>query len=109
MILFPTIRLAARALRRNRMRSLLTTLGVIIGVAALIVTVAAGEGAKAQISQQIASLGSNVILLIPGSTNQAGVHAGWGSGKKFTREDVAEIQRSASAGRYVAPMHLSAR
>lgn len=63
---------AFRALRRNKMRSLLTGLGIIIGVAAVIATVAIGNGAKAQVENQIASMGDNVILLFSGSVTRGG-------------------------------------
>jgi len=104
MIWMQVFRLAVRALKRNQMRSLLTALGVIIGVAALIVTVAAGEGAKALLNDQIASLGSNMMIVMPGTSTSGGVHGGGGTGKPLTRDDIAEIARSAPAVRYAAPL-----
>ena len=73
--------LAFGALRRNRMRSLLTSLGVIIGVAALIVTVASGEGSKAVLEEQLATLGTNLLIAFPGSSMLGGARGGPGTGK----------------------------
>ena len=74
-----TIKISFRALRRNKMRSLLTALGIIIGVAAVIAMVSIGNGAKSQIQAQIASLGENVILVFAGNWSPGGVHSGWGA------------------------------
>src|SRR5205809_6054715 len=86
------------------MRSLLTALGVIIRVAALIVTVAAGEGAKSVLNDQISSLGSNMLIVMPGTSTASGVHGGSGTGRPLTRDDVSEIGRAATAVRYAAPV-----
>ena len=64
---------------RNKMRSALTMLGVFIGVAALITMVAVGEGAKEAVGKQIESLGTNVVVVLPGATTTGGVRAGFGS------------------------------
>ena len=69
----PTFNVAYRALRRNKMRSVLTALGIIIGVGAVIAMVGIGNGAKAQVETQIASLGQNVILIFSGSTTSSGI------------------------------------
>jgi putative ABC transport system permease protein len=82
-----TIRLAVRALVRNRSRSLLTMLGVIIGVAAVVVTVAIGAGARASVSAQINGLGSNLIIVIPGNLTQGGVNTGTGAASTLTPDD----------------------
>jgi putative ABC transport system permease protein len=82
-----TARTAVRALLRNRSRSLLTMLGVIIGVAAVIVTVGIGVGARASISAQINALGSNLLVVLPGSLNQGGVRTGSGAASTLTPED----------------------
>jgi putative ABC transport system permease protein len=95
--------LAFRAILRNRMRSLLTELGVIIGVAALIVTVASGEGARAQISAQIASLGANILLVDGKAVSSAGVSRGAGS-RALMREDLLEVLRAASAVKLGSPI-----
>ena len=73
-------RMAFGALLRNRSRSLLTMLGVVIGVAAVIITVAIGAGARASVSNQINALGSNLLIVLPGSLNQGGARTGSGGG-----------------------------
>ena len=98
-----TLRLALRALLRNRMRSALTALGVIIGVAALIVTVVTGEGARKMIAAQIASMGSAMIMIVPGSSSVGGFQGGAGTGRPLLREDV-EAVRTARAVRYAVPI-----
>ena len=79
MRLLATLRIALRALRRNVMRTILTALGVIIGVGAVIAMVSIGTGAKAQVEAQIAALGQNVILVMAGGTTRGGVFSGMGS------------------------------
>jgi putative ABC transport system permease protein len=86
-----TIIVALRALRRNKLRSILTALGMIIGVGAVIATVSLGTGAKAQVEAQVASLGQNVITVFPGSFTQGGVRGGGGSASTLSVEDVAAI------------------
>lgn len=92
MISFITILLAIRALRRNPMRSLLTMLGIIIGVAAVIAMVAIGQGAKSQVEAQIASLGQNVILVMAGNVTRGGFGMGSGSAPSLTRQDYLAIR-----------------
>ena len=82
-----TLRVALRALRRNTMRSMLTALGMIIGVAAVITMVSIGNGAKAQVEAQVASLGQNLITVMPGSSSSGGSRGGWGSSTSLTPED----------------------
>jgi putative ABC transport system permease protein len=96
--------LAFGALRRNRMRSLLTSLGVIIGVAALIVTVASGEGSKAVLEEQLATLGTNLLIVLPGSSTVGGARGGPGTGKPLTHADLLAVLKGASAARYAAPV-----
>ncbi len=98
------IPLAFGALRRNLMRSLLTSLGVIIGVGALIVTVASGEGSKAVLEEQLATLGTNLLIVLPGSSTLGGARGGPGSGKPLTHADLLAIMQGASAARYAAPL-----
>jgi putative ABC transport system permease protein len=98
------IPLAFGALRRNLMRSLLTALGVIIGVGALIVTVASGEGSKAVLQAQLATLGTNLLIVLPGSSTSGGARGGPGSGKPLTHADLLAIMNGASAARYAAPL-----
>jgi len=86
-----TLNIAFRALRRNKMRSVLTALGIIIGVAAVIAMVGIGNGAKAQVEAQIASLGQNVILIFSGSTTSSGIRTGWGGAGTLKIEDADAI------------------
>ena len=88
-----TFAIAFRALRRNKMRSVLTSLGIIIGVGAVIAMVSIGNGAKAQVEQQIASLGENVILIFSGSITSSGIRTGWGSAGTLKIEDAEAIGR----------------
>ena len=89
----PTFHVAYRALRRNKMRSVLTALGIIIGVGAVIAMVGIGNGAKAQVEAQIASLGENVILIFSGSTTSSGIRTGWGGAGTLKIEDAEAIRR----------------
>ncbi len=89
----PTFRLAFRALRRNKLRTGLTMLGIIIGVGAVVAMVGIGQGAKAQVEAQIASLGENVILIMTGSTTSSGIRTGFGMAGTLKIEDVDAIQR----------------
>ncbi|OIQ69824.1 macrolide export ATP-binding/permease protein MacB [mine drainage metagenome] len=84
---------AAQALARNTMRSALTVLGVFIGVAALIVMVAVGQGANAAVRRQIESLGTNLLVVVPGATTRAGVRAGFGSASTLTVDDARALRR----------------
>jgi putative ABC transport system permease protein len=88
-----TVNVALRALRRNKLRSFLTALGIIIGVAAVIAMVGIGNGAKAQVEAQIASLGENVILIFSGSTTSSGIRTGWGNAGTLKIEDAEAIRR----------------
>jgi putative ABC transport system permease protein len=88
-----TFNVALRALRRNKMRSVLTALGIIIGVGAVIAMVGIGNGAKAQVEAQIASLGQNVILIFSGSTTSSGIRTGWGGAGTLKVEDAEAIRR----------------
>jgi macrolide transport system ATP-binding/permease protein len=88
---------AWRAIRRNKMRSALTMLGVFIGVAAVIATVAVGEGASASVREQIQSLGSNLVVVLPGATTSNGVRAGFGSTSTLTVADADAILKEAAA------------
>jgi putative ABC transport system permease protein len=89
----PTLNVALRALRRNKLRSVLTALGIIIGVGAVIAMVGIGNGAKAQVEAQIASLGQNVILIFSGSTTSSGIRTGWGGAGTLKIEDAEAIRR----------------
>ncbi|SRR5579875_912069 len=82
---------AARALRRNKLRAALTTLGIFIGVAAVIAMIAVGDGARVAVQQQMASLGTNLLVVLPGGTTSGGVHAGFGSTSTLTVADADAI------------------
>src|SRR6187397_1450575 len=84
-------RIALRALRVNRMRSALTMLGIIIGVAAVIAMVGVGAGATKRIQQQIQSIGSNLIIVLPGSISSNGVRLGSGGVATLTQDDAKAL------------------
>ena len=88
-----TARLALRALRRNKLRSSLTGLGIIIGVAAVVAMVAIGNGARASIESRVSSLGQNLLMVFAGSTRTSGVNAGLGSGSTLTLADAEAMGR----------------
>lgn len=88
---------AVQALARNKMRSALTMLGVFIGVAALIAMVAVGQGANEAVRKQIESLGTNLLVVIPGATTMGGLRGGFGSASTLTVADAEGIRREASA------------
>ena len=88
-----TLTVSFRALRRNTMRSILTALGIIIGVGAVIAMVSIGNGAKSMVEAQIASLGQNVILIFSGSFSTGGARGGWGSAGTLTIDDADAILR----------------
>ena len=98
------MRIAHRALRRNTLRSVLTMLGVIIGVAAVIAMLAIGQGAQAAIRAQIASLGAHALVIQPGSTTQSGVRYGWGSRTTLRAVDVQAMLNECPAVAYATPI-----
>jgi putative ABC transport system permease protein len=89
--LISAIRIAFRALQVNKLRSALTMLGIVIGVAAVIATAAIGSGAKQRIQQQIASIGSNTIIVLPGSLTASGLRMGTGNALTLSESDAREI------------------
>ncbi len=93
-----TVRAGLEAVRSHRLRSGLTMLGILIGIAAVILTVGFGEGAQAQVSSQINALGTNLLVVSPGSSTTAGVRGGLGSASTLTRSDA-----DALSSRVVAP------
>ena len=103
MNLLLTFRVALKAIGRNKMRSGLTMLGIIIGVGAVITMVAIGSGAKARIQEQIASMGSNLLIVMSGSTTSGGVRRGMGSAPTLTVEDAKAIAEEIAVVKYVAP------
>jgi putative ABC transport system permease protein len=98
-----TIRIALRALGRNKLRAFLTMLGIIIGVGAVIAMVAIGEGAKATIRAQIASLGTNVLIVLPGTASQGGVRTGSGGVNTLIESDAKAIAQEVRAVAFVSP------
>jgi putative ABC transport system permease protein len=88
-----TVFISLRALRRNKMRSSLTALGIIIGVASVVALVAVGNGAKVQIQSQVAALGQNLLTIFAGSSRTGGVSSGLGSASTITLADAAAIAR----------------
>src|SRR5262245_59266009 len=92
MSVFMTLRIAFKALGRNKMRTALTMLGMIIGVAAVIAMVAMGTGAQAQIEEQIKSAGTNMITVFPGSITAGGARGGMGSSSRLTPEDADALR-----------------
>ena len=99
-----TFKIALRALWVNKMRSFLTMLGIIIGVGAVITMLAVGTGASEKIAEQIASVGSNLIMVIPGSITQGGIRMGSGSHSTLTKDDADAIEKECSAVSAVAPI-----
>ena len=96
-------RVALRALRVNKLRSILTMLGIIIGVGAVIAMVGVGAGAQARVAEQIQSLGANLIVVLSGSTTAGGVRGGQGTRLTITEEDSAAIARELPAVQVSAP------
>ena len=97
------LRIAFRALRRNKLRTILTMLGIIIGVGAVIAMVGIGNGAKAQVEARIAALGQNVILIFSGSINRGGVFTGFGGAGTLTVEDALAIEKEVPGVAAVSP------
>jgi putative ABC transport system permease protein len=93
-VIVTSLRIAARALARNKGRSALTMLGVIIGVAAVIAMVAIGQGAARSVQQQIASMGNDMFMILPGSTSTGGVQQGVGTVPTLSPGDAATIEES---------------
>ena len=101
---FMTLRIAMRALRRNKLRSVLTMLGIIIGVGAVIAMVALGEGAKAMIRAQIASLGTNVLMILPGTATQSGVRTGSGGVRTLVDTDAKAMMEEIRSVGFASPL-----
>jgi putative ABC transport system permease protein len=96
------LKIALRALQRNTLRSLLTTLGIIIGVAAVIAMVGIGKGASMSVQARVASLGNNMLVILSGSTTQGGLRTGSGGAPSLTVYDARAIQRECPAVRAVS-------
>src|ERR1051325_10329726 len=104
---FMTLRIALRALASNKLRAFLTMLGIIIGVGAVIAMVAIGEGAKATIRAQIASLGTNVLIILPGTLNQGGVRTGTGGVNTLVDSDAKAITQEVRAVAFASSVSTS--
>lgn len=98
-----TLRLALRALRRNKLRTLLTMLGIIIGVGSVITAVSITTGATKQVEDRVASLGQNVITVFSGNFTSGGVRGGWGGAPTLTIEDAMAIKNEVSTVVAVSP------
>ncbi|MEB2283544.1 MAG: ABC transporter permease [Myxococcales bacterium] len=92
-LLVMTAHAALRALWRNRLRSGLTMLGMVIGVASVIAMVSVGAGADRFVQQQLASFGTNIIMVIPGAVTSGGARSGWGGASTLTTADAAAMAR----------------
>jgi putative ABC transport system permease protein len=103
MSIFMTFRIALKALNRNKMRTALTMLGMIIGVAAVITMVALGNGASSTIESQIASAGSNIITVMSGNFSSGGVRGGMGGSQRLTAEDAQAIRDQVQGIKYMVP------
>jgi putative ABC transport system permease protein len=98
------LKIAYRSLSRNKLRSFLTMLGIIIGVASVIAMLAIGQGSKQNIQASVESLGSNTIMLIPGAFTQGGVRLEAGSSNSLRREDAEAISTRCDLVEYVSPI-----
>jgi putative ABC transport system permease protein len=98
-----TGQIALRALKTNKMRSALTMLGIIIGVGAVITMVAVGAGASRKLEDQIAMMGSNLLIVVPGSQTSGGVRMGFGTQQTLTLDDAEAIERECPAVQDIGP------
>ncbi|MCP5054904.1 MAG: ABC transporter permease, partial [bacterium] len=98
------IKAAFKSIMKNRMRSLLTMLGIIIGVGAVIALVSLGQGASAEIEDDISALGTNLLSIMPGSSQLGGVHRGAGSMNTLTMDDVKRLAEDAQFLQHVSPI-----
>jgi putative ABC transport system permease protein len=98
------IKVAFKSIVKNKMRTLLTMLGIIIGVAAVIVMVAIGKGAEQRIQNQIAAMGTNLIMVFSGSAQQRGVHMGPDQGVRLTLDDVEKLKKNSTLLEAISPV-----
>src|ERR1700704_3929858 len=103
MDLLAIIRIAMRALARNKMRSILTMMGIIIGVGAVIAMLGVGQGARQTMQEQIQAMGSNLLFVSAGTVTRSGMHLGWGSTKTLVYDDMLAILRESKAVHAAAP------
>ncbi len=99
-----SIKIAIRSLKINKMRSILTSLGIIIGVAAVIIMLSIGEGAKVKITKDIETTGSNLITIMSGATTSGGVRTGSGSKPTLTMDDAEAIEKRCPSVALVSPI-----
>jgi putative ABC transport system permease protein len=104
MDILSTVEMSVKVLIHNKMRSILTMLGIIIGVGAVIAMLSVGSGAKKAITDRMSSLGNNIIQVFPGSVTQGGVRIGMGSRSTLTEGDARAIQKDVGSIMYVVPM-----
>jgi putative ABC transport system permease protein len=97
-------KLATESIAKNKMRTLLTMLGIVIGIGSVIVMVAVGNGATSQIQSRIASLGTNMLVVTPGSTSQGGASQGAGAFNRLTVEDAERLKRDGTTLAAVSPV-----
>jgi putative ABC transport system permease protein len=102
-MMYQALRIALRSLKVNKLRTALTMLGIMIGVGAVIAMVSVGTGAQSRVAEQIQSLGSNLIIVLPGSRNTAGLRLGQGSQVTITEDDALAIAREVPIVQAVAP------
>ncbi|MCX7213875.1 MAG: ABC transporter permease [Burkholderiales bacterium] len=105
MDIFSTFRIALLALRTNALRSALTMLGIIIGVAAVIAMIAVGKGAQSRVEEQVRSLGANVMVVFPSSQNSGGVRSGSGGVQTLTEDDARAVALEVPEVMFAAPTH----
>ena len=98
-----TLRIAIRTIRINKMRSILTSLGIIIGVSSVIIMLAIGMGAQRSMAENMAKMGSNLLMVVSGSTTSGGIRMGAGSKQTLTYSDALDIQKKCSSVLAVAP------
>ena len=101
------INIAGKSILKNKMRTLLTMLGIIIGVGAVIVMVAVGQGAKSEIQQRIDNLGTNMVVVTPAALNQGGVSQGAGTSNRLTIEDDKVLAQQALLLQHVSPVVIT--
>ena len=99
-----SLRIATRALRVNKLRSALTMLGIVVGVAAVVCMVSVGAGAQAEVSEKIRTLGANLLLVMPGARNSGGARLESGTQPTLTEEDAAAIRRELVDAQVAAPL-----
>ena len=99
-----SLRIATRALRVNKLRSALTVLGIVVGVAAVVCMVSVGAGAQAEVSEKIRTLGANLLLVLPGARNSGGARLESGTQPTLTEEDAAAIRRELVDAQVAAPL-----